>query len=580
MILAVTAFNGWALFNGWFYGDDYALLVRADREELGAAYLLEPHSARLLPATRLIVWMVASAGISWPLAATITLVLKVAAATAAVWMLVRLFGARWAILAPLAVYLTTATTVPAMMWWTASLNQTPVQIAFFVAVGAWVEYLRSRRLRWLGVTIAALVFGLLFFSKTLLVVAVMGYLAVAYFATGSLWARFRHVATRYWPAAVAGLVVVGGYLGYSSTVETEQPFRAFSVKVAGDVADSMLGTAFPTGTLGGPWTWYRFAPPGSVADPPAWAAALAWVVLALVVLYAFLRRERTLRAWGLLLGYLAALLALMMLSRGQQFGGIVGLEYRYFTDVACAVALCTGLAFLPLRGALEPSRPRPDPSLRLEVSARTWTALVCVVSVSGLVSSASYVSNWNSGNLSELWVKTLRGELRRLGTIDLVDRAMPNGVVAGFFAPDNRLSRFTPLLSDKPRFPSWSTQPAVVANDGTLRSVLIEPSFEKNRRDQPCGWKVDESGHTFRMPGQLFPWAWWIRVGYLSSAASPVTVSTSGHEVEASVEPGLGTLYVQVDGAVGDVRIDGLDEGVTLCVDTVEVGEPVPGGRL
>jgi hypothetical protein len=577
MILAATAFNSWALFNSWFYGDDYVLLVRADQGRLGLDYLLEPHDARLLPGTRLIAWAVRAAEMSWPLAAAITLVLKAAAAAAAAWMLFRLFGSRWAALAPLALYLTTATTVAAMMWWTASLNQTPVQISFFVAVGAWVEYLRTRRFRWLSVTVVALVFGLLFFTKVLLVVGVMGYLAVAYFATGSLWARLRSVAANYWPTVVAGLLVVGGYLLSASTVEAERPFRAFSAAAAGKVADSMLGKAFPTGILVGPWTWDRFAPPGSVADPPAWAATLAWVVLALVVAYGFLRRERTLRAWGLLGCYLAALLALMVLSRGQQFGGIVGLEYRYFTDAACAVALCLGLAFLPLRGAVEPSRIRSDPYLRFALSPQASVVLVCAVALSGMLSSASYVRNWHNGNLSEVWVKTLRGELRRQGAVDLVDRPVPNGVIGAYFAPDNRLARLTPLLSDGPRFPEWSSDLKVVADDGTVRQALIESDFGRERLDRDCGWKVEEDGRTIRMPRQLFPWTWWIRIGYLASDASPVTVSTSGQDVEASVEAGLGSLYVQVDGAVGDVRIDGLDDDVTLCVGVVEVGEPFPG---
>lgn len=578
LILAMAAFNSWALYNGWFYGDDYVLFIRADQGRMGLDYLLEPHDARLLPGTRMIAWWVASEGFVWAWAATITLVLKTVAAAAAAWMLIQLFGARWAVLAPLALYLTTAITVPAMMWWTASLNQTPVQISFFLAIGAWVGYLRTRRLRWLALVVLALAFGLLFFVKVLLVVGVMGYLALAYFATGSVWARFRSVALTYWPAVVAGLVVVGGYLGYSSTVGTERPFRAFSAAAAGDVADSMLGKAFPSGVLGGPWTWHRFAPPGSVADPPAWLASLSWVVLALVVTYCFLTRVRTLRAWGLLGCYLVALLALMVLSRGQQFGGIVGLEYRYFTDVACAVALCLGLAFLPLRGAVETSGPRTDPYLRFAVSPRTWVVLTCVVAVSGVVSSTIYVRNWHTGNLSEVWVKTLRGELRREGAVDLVDRPVPHGVVGAYFAPDNRLSRLTPLLSDEPRFPEWSTDLKVVADDGTVRRALIDSDFERERLDRDCGWKVGEDGRTISMPRRLFPWTWWIRLGYLASDGSAVTVSTVGQEVEAAVEAGLGSLFVQVDGAVGDIHIDGLDEGVTLCVGVVEVGEPVAGG--
>ena len=56
-----------------------------------------------------------------------------------------------AVLAPLALYLTSGVTMPALMWWTACLNQLPIQLAFFLAVGAWVRYLRGDGLLWLSV---------------------------------------------------------------------------------------------------------------------------------------------------------------------------------------------------------------------------------------------------------------------------------------------------------------------------------------------------------------------------------------------------------------------------------------------
>ena len=51
--------------------------------------------------------------LNWTLAATLTIGVQVLASAACLWMLVTLFGARWGILAPLALYLTSALTCPA-----------------------------------------------------------------------------------------------------------------------------------------------------------------------------------------------------------------------------------------------------------------------------------------------------------------------------------------------------------------------------------------------------------------------------------------------------------------------------------
>ncbi len=579
LIAAATAFDIWALAGGWFYRDDYALLTAAHDQPFGLDYLLQPHDTRLLPGTRLLAWVVAAPGLSWPVAATLTIALQVAADAAAAWMLIRLFGARWAVLAPLGVYLTTAVTVPATTWWIASINQTPVQISFFVAVGAWVEYLRSRGDRWLALTVAAVAFGLLFFIKTLLVVGVLGYLALAYFATGSPIARFRWVAARYWPAAAAGAVLVGGYLVLAAS-RVSRGFGEASWAMAGDLAENMLGTAFPTGILGGPWGWSPFALPGSVADPPSWLVHLSWVLLTLLVLYGFLRRERTLRAWGLLALYLAGLLLLLMFSRGPQFGPIIGLEYRYLTDAACAFALTASLAFLPLRGSVEASGARVEPLLALRLSPALWIALVAAVCVSGVLSSAAYVRTWHQGNRSDLYVTTLRRELQAQGAVDLANRALPTGVIPALFAPDNTLRALVPLLSGEARFPDWTSRLTTVADDGTLRRAVIKPARVAERRGRPCGWLVEEGGRTIRLGSDLYPWSWWIRIAYLAAEESPVTVVAGGDAVDADILPGLNELFVRIRGSVDSVRLEGLRPGATMCVEAVEVGSAVPGGRL
>ena len=83
------------------------------------------------------------------------------------------------------------------------------------------------------------------------------------------------------------------------------------------------------------------------------------------------------------------------------------------------------------------------------------------------------------------------------------------------------------------------------------------------------------------LAGRAFQWQWWVQVGYLASADSPVTVSAGDSERRhRRYSAGSNSLYVRVDGTFDEVRFDGLDDDTMLCVDTVEVGQPVPGEVL
>jgi hypothetical protein len=348
---------------------------------------------------------------------------------AALWMLVTLFRARWAVLGPLSLYLFGTLTLPATMWWIASLNQMSMQIGFFLAVGAWVLYLRTSRTRWLLVTVLAIALGLTSDSKSLLILPVLVFVLVSYFAAGSPVQRVRSVLQRYWRAALAVGVPAVLYLGYYVSA-VEQPFMGVGVREIGRTASAMLGRAFTTAAVGGPWGWDPVNPPNANADPPATAVQLALVVVVLVILFGALRRHRTLRAWGLLAGYLVALLALLVTSRVPAYGASIGLEYRFLTDAACVLCLCVGLAFLPVVGAHESTTPRADPLLRVRIPVPAQIGLLAVVLCSSLFSSVRYVDIWHQQNDSVTYLSNLRSDLRTYGAVDLVDQPVPEEIIS------------------------------------------------------------------------------------------------------------------------------------------------------
>lgn len=580
LVLAQLGLRAWALYGSWFYLDDYNLLLDAQGKHVDGAYLLEPYNSHLMPAGRLLAWVVESSGsLDWPVAATIVLVLQATAGAAAVWMLTTLFGVRWGVLGPLALYLFSPMTVPAMMWWTAALNQVFLQTTFFLATGAAVRYLRSQRQVWMLATMASVALGLLFYVKALLLGPVLAFLALVYFTEGRPLARLRQAVRLYWPAVLAGGAVLGTYLLYYVR-NVSEPFTGTTAGLVGRLADAMIGTAFGAALLGGPWRWESTAPPNAFADPPAWTVHLAWVIVAAVVAYGALTRVRTLRAWVLAIGYVAMLLALLVNSRAPVYGSIIGLEYRYLTEASCVVALAVGLAFLPLPGAAGSSAPRQEPLLRLRVLPAVTAGLVAAVCISSLISTVPYIRGWHTDNASRGYLTTLERELHDHGTVDLADQEVPDDVIAGVFAPANQLRRLMPLLGATAAFPSSTDQLVAVADDGTLHAALVDPDVTaKPGHRVGCGWFVDPDGRSVPLTGRAFDWTWWIRIGYLASADSVVTISAGDTVENTEVQRGAHSLYVRIEGTFDDVRISGLDDDVAVCVDSIDVGQPSADGE-
>ncbi len=579
MITTQVLFRAWAVYPAWFFLDDYNHLIAARSSGLSGSYLLEPYAGHLWPGGRLVVWLITQTGsLNWTLAATGTLVMQAVASCAALWMLVVLFGPRRIILIPLGLYLTTALTMPAYIWWSAALTLLPVQIAFFVATATWVKFLRTRRLWPLLATVAAIALGLAFDVKGILVLPVLAYVALAYFASGSILRRARSVLVRYRVAWVI-LVLVGGAYSVYYVLEVPQITTQSLSSSLPDILATMLGATFVSGILGGPWHWEVSAPPTAFSDPPTLLVNVSWVVLTLVVVWIALRRTRTVRAWVLLGSYLFVL-AVLLASTRSNFGAGIGREYRYLTDATCMTALCLGLALAPLLGAVESSGDR-SPALVVPAPRLLTAALVITVMVSGLVSSATYARIWHTENASDAYLHRLQAEVRAAGRVDLAETVTPEDVLSNLTAPLNNTRRLAPLVSDRVDFPSTTSRLAVVGPEGGLHRALIQQGVaSREGRSDGCGWRVTEDGNDIPLKDRAFNWTWWMRIGYLAGDSSPVTVTAGSDVVHTRVASGVHSLYVRVEGAFSSVRIDGLDPGTNLCVDTIEVGQPVPGGAL
>ena len=582
LLVAQVALRWWMLLGSWFYTDDYRLLAQARGQTLDLGYLTSPFDSQFMPVGRLVAWVVGSTGetaTSWGTATAFTLLFSTLASLACWWMLVTVFAARLEVLALFAIYLFSAISAPALMWWAAGLNQLPLQVVWFAAVAAWVHYLRSRRVRWLATTTVVLAVGLLCYVKTLLVLPALVLLALGYFTTGSLRTRAVDTGRRYWPAAVAGGTLTALYLAYY-VAAVPQPFieQDRGAGLVGGLADTMLGTSFASSAVGGPWGWDTSNPPTGYADPPSWALSLAWLALVGVVLLGALLRCRTGRAWLLLALSLAGAYALLLTTRAPVAGASIGLEMRYLTETVCALVLALGLAWLPVPGAVESSELRDRPLVAFAPTRALVGILTCAYLVGAVASTVSYARIWHTDNPGAAYLQRVAAAVDTAGSMDLTGGPVPSNVMPGFSFPYNTLESLVPLYTARADFPLISQKLHSVAGDGTVAPTLIDPavtSVEGPRED--CGWRVGARGRSVPLQGGTFDVYWWLRIGYLSSQRTPITVTAGDVSRDAIINPGLGSLYVQATGEFDAIEVSGLAPGTTLCVDVVEVGTPVAG---
>jgi hypothetical protein len=600
LILANVWWKASLLGKSFFRLDDWFYLERASTEGLTGKYLFWINAGHLDVVGTAIVWVTQRLGPDdWTLASAVILVLLACTCLALLRMLRTLFGDRPGVLLVLALYMLSPLALPGLAWYTVVLEQLPLQIAIFCAVTAHVHYLRTKRYRHAVAAAAWLVVAMLSSLQGAAVVVLLFALTSAFFADGA-WSRaVWRVLRAHWRAWLLYVALTAGYvvvylfrLKTSAVGVSKPPSWSFVFTYAG----TLLRNTFVPGAFGGPWRWTApgvFYGVDAATGPPQVLAWVSWLLAIVVVIVSLVYAWDAWRGWVIIAGWFIVVdIVPVLAGRSTLFNPSpagLGSSARYVWDGTAVLALCLGLAFMPLVGSPRPLR-SPRRLGRAEFAAAT-TVMVAIVCGS-LWSYSQFPVDQTAGDASG-YIATARAALTDApsGTmiVDNLVSADVIGISGSLFSEPAFMasSVLSPLLSgppgDRPRF---ITQP-----DGTYKltkqpdGTRLTNLWTFNKYGQLVPTSVVGYGSATRcwpskggmivVPlSQTAPSVHMVQIDYVSGNSGQMLVTFGTQTVETNFQRGFNRAFVPIDNGISDrVIIQPVSGTLPGCV-----GNAVAGG--
>lgn len=586
VIVASAVWRASITTRGYLTADDFPIIGEADASPLTLGHLFQLYNNHLMPAGRLVTWVThrLTEYDYWPYA-TLMIIGNLVVSIAFYRLLRLMLRPSWALLFPLCLFLFNPLTLEVSAWWAVGINLLPMQLAMIMGVTSQVRYLRDRQRKHLVALGLWVVFGLAFFEKSLLVVALVFLVTVCLYAPGGPVRAVLTTIRRWWPAWLVltgvSLAFLALYLG-GSTSSLRRPLSGAEVET---FAQQFFGQSLTTGLLGGPWTWLDAGDGPAVVAPTSTLQATSWVLVAVLVLTTlWLRRTVALRAWLLLLLYAGIAAGLIGATRlGSAFSGVAGLVPRYVADVLLVAAICVGVAVCGLR-RVEDDDDQPSAGLPAVVRShpRTSGAALATSTVllvaSSLYSGVDFGTDWAS-KLGRDYLVTAREGLANAapGTV-FMDQPVPENVVPRLSTPWNMQSKFFAPLDDPPAFVTKAQSLFIFDTSGKVR-----PAWVKGVKAQPgptpgCGYQLAGGGTTtIELAGTVTEYWQAVRIAYLSDRDTSATFRLgTGGATSFDVHRGLNAIFMLAHGGGRTVELTVADPAASFCTDEIEIGELVP----
>lgn len=569
VLIAVSVLiKAWAAFGSWFYEDDFHFLSVVASGGNDLDWYLTRHNVHFMPLSLLLATPVGlMGGFAWWAAALEITVMYALGAVACWWMLNRVFGSNPRILAPLTFYLFSPMIIPAITWWAAAINLVAVQAPLFVLIGSHVEFLRTRRRRWLVLGGAMLVLMSGFYVKALVVTAVLGLFTLCYASQEpNLVRRFLTTVRRWWQAWVVYAVITLGVMAvYIRQGESSSGGGGDTTGVSQTFENLVLRNLVP-GLVGGPWNWADMGGfPRTLSNPNDFSVAVALGVVIAVFAYAV---HRWYNAWLPLVFLAPPVLATFVAMSAFRTGSFpfLSLETRYWADLLPYLVLAIGVTVMDIpglpsvRGRRVPDSPTPPTGALLGVGI----AFV----VSSLLSTVSYVEPWHTQFPARQFVEGAITHAEKAGSeVTVADVGAPGSVMSPsfyprntpdlLFAPQPGLIRGTDAGTDLKLLDAW----------GEPSLGLAEPNMDLDLSDADCITRAGE----IDLPSKTFDFPFWVTLTATFDKSTTVFVSAgqAGHTLR--VPSGRHQLTFRTDGSYDRITASVAREA-TMCPESIRIG--------
>jgi len=479
----------------YFQKDDFPNFAFARGQSLSWEYLSTPVFQHFAPGHRLgnlvverFVFPHHAPVIAALVAGAVGISLLVFAIARALW------GPRWWTVWLLAVTGLPLLLVPSLLWLASGLHVLPSLLAVLTAILAYLHWLADRRPRWLALIVAAFAIGLLFYVKTLFLLAYLPLIRLLFLeerlsprrAVSALWAdRAVYVAL-----AVPAVVYVAYYL--------QGDFNGAVERAPAEDIQTYLRIAWLRGFVPGLFGW-RVPEVASALDDAV--VALGQLALLAAVVVSIARKRSAWRGWAFLLFVFVLSSVVAGVPRLPLLGVRIGYDLRYYAETAVLVPLALALAF---------TRPRVAPlALRDGAgggarggggSRRGWLAAVGVVSV--LLLTTSFAEGSRRLNVEYLGddaqaymakVQTGLAAVRRVPGATVLDGQLPESIVDLASPPFDRRSIMFPIIA--PPAPAFGLGERIydVGLDGVVYPVRFQADavLGRTRCDGARGGTLD-----------------------------------------------------------------------------------------